>query len=87
MVSVIVWLFDHFTLKHVPSVNGVWIITFVDHLHLWVMKFKPSFRFFQLLVLISNNVIWMNVFAVLFDEAQHVVKTSAGGYVPVAMRS
>ena len=39
--------------------------------------------FFQLLVLTSNNVIWINLFAVLFDEAQHIVNTTATGYVPV----
>ena len=83
MVFVIAWLFDHFTLKPVPSVNGVWIITFVNQLHVWVTKFKPSFMFFQLLVLTLNNVIWMNFFAALFDETQHVVKTSAAGCVPV----
>ena len=53
--------------------NGIWIITFVNHLHVWVTKFKPSFMFFQLVVLTSNDVIWMNFFAVLFDEAQHVL--------------
>ena len=82
-VFVIAWLFDHFILKPVPSVNGIWIITFVSHLHAWVTKFKPLFMFFQLLVLTLNNVIWMNFFAVLFDEARHVVKTSAAGCVPV----
>ena len=76
MFFVIIWLFDHLMLEPVPSVNGVWIITFVK-------KFKPSFMFFQLLVLISNNVVWVNFFAVLFDEARHVVKTSAVEYVPV----
>ena len=83
MIFVIIWLFDHFTLKPVPSVNGVWIITFVNHLHVWVTKFKPSFMFFQLLVLTSNNVIWINLSAVLFDEAQYIVNTTATGYVPV----
>ena len=83
MIFVIIWLFDHFTLKPVPSVNGVWIITFVNHLHVWVTKFKPSFMFFQLLVLTSNNVAWVNFFPVLFHETQHVFKTSAAGYVPV----
>ena len=78
-----IWLFDHFTLKPVLSVNGVWIITSVSHLHVWVTKFKPSFMFFQLFVLTSNNVVWVNFFAVLFDEAQHVIKASTAGYVPV----
>ena len=63
--------------------NGIWIITFVNHLHVWVTKFKPSFMFFQQLVLKSNNVVWVNVLAVLFEEAQHVGKTSTTGYVPV----
>ena len=83
MIFVIIWLFDHFTLKPVPSVNGVWTITFVNHLHLWLTKFKPSFMFFKLSVLTSNNVIWVNFFAILFDETQHVVKTSTTGYVSV----
>ena len=83
MIFVIIWLFDYFTLKPVPSVNGVWIITFISHLNFWVTKFKPSFMFFKLSVLTSNNVIWVNFFAVLFDETQHVVKTSTTGYVPV----
>ena len=39
--------------------------------------------FFQLPVLTSNNVVWVNVFAVLFDEAQLVVKTSTTGHGPV----
>ena len=83
MVFVIVWFLDHFTLEPVPLVKGVWIIAFVSHLHVWVMKFKPSLMSFQLSVLISNNVVWVPFFTVLFDEAQHVVKTSTTGYVPV----
>ena len=83
MVFVIIWLFDHFTLKPVPSVNGIWIITFVNHLHVWVTKFKPSFMFFKLSILTSNNVIWVNFSAILFDETQHVVKISMAGYLPV----
>ena len=69
MVFVVFWLFDHFALKSVPSVNGVWIITFVNHLHAWVTKFKPSLMLSQLLVLTSNNVIWVNFSAILFDKA------------------
>ena len=83
MVFVIVWVLDHFTLKPVTSVNGIWIITFASHLHVWVTKFKPSLMFFKLPVLTSNNVVWMPFSAILFDEAQHVVKTSAAGYVSV----
>ena len=83
MVFVIVWLFDHFALKPVSSVNGVWIITFANHLHVWVTNFKPLFMFFQMLVLTLNYLIWMNFFVVLFDEAQHLVKTSMAGYVSV----
>ena len=59
MVFVIVWFLDHFTFKPVPSVNGVWIIAFVSHRHVWVTKFKPLLMFFQLPVLTSNNVVWM----------------------------
>ena len=83
MVFVIVWFLDHFTLKPVPSVNGVWMIRFVNHLHVWVTIFKPSLMFFKLLVLTSNNIIWMPFSAILFDETQHVVKISMTGYVPV----
>ena len=83
MIFVIIWLFNHFTLKPVPSVNGVWIITFVNHLPVWLTTFKLSFMFFQLPILTPNNVIWVNFSAILFDEAQHVVKTSAAGYGPV----
>ena len=83
MVFVIVWFLDHFTLKPVLSVNGVWIITFVSHLHVWITKFKPSLMFFKLSIFTSNNVIWVNFPAVLFDETQHVVKTSTAGYVRV----
>ena len=81
MVFVIVWFLHHFTLKPVPSVNGVWIITFVSHLHVWVTKFKPSLLFFKLPVLTSNNVIWVNFSTILFYEDQHAVKTSTTGYV------
>ena len=84
MVFVIVWFLDHFTLEPVLSVNGLWIVTFVSHLHVWLMKFKPSLTFFKLSVLTSNSVIWMNFFAVLFDEARHFVKTSAASLVPVS---
>ena len=63
--------------------NGVWIITFVNHFHAWVTKFKPSFMFFKLLVLTSNNVIWVNFSTILFDETQRVVKAPTTGYVPV----
>ena len=80
MIVVIIWLFDHFTLKPVPSVNDIWIITFVNHLHVWVTKFKPLFMFFKLT---WNNVIWVNFSAILFDEIQHVVKISTASYVPV----
>ena len=83
MIFVIVWPLDHFTFKPVPTMNSNWIITFVSHLHAWVTKFKPSLMFFQLSVLTSNNVRWVNVSVVLFDETQHVVKTAAVGYVPV----
>ena len=73
---VVIWFLDHFMLKPVPSVNGVWIIAFVSHLHVWVTKFKPSLVFFKLPVPTSNNVIVVNFSAILFDEVQHVIKTS-----------
>ena len=72
MVFVVVWFFDHFTLKPVASVNGVWVIAFVSHHHAWVTKSEPLLMFFQLPVLTSNNVVWMPFFTVLFDEAQHL---------------
>ena len=64
--------------------NGVWIITFFSHLHVWITKFKPLFMFFQLLVLTLNNIIWVDFSTILFDETQHVVKTSIAGYVPIS---
>ena len=83
MVFVIVWYLDHFTLEPVPSVNGIWVIAFVSRLHVWVTKFKPSLMFFQLPVLTSNNVTWVNFSAVLFNETQLIVKISTTGYIPV----
>ena len=83
MVFVIVWFLDHFTLEYVPSMNTIWIITFVSLLNVWVTKFKTSLKFFKLSILTSNNVICVGLTTVLFDEAQHVVKTSLMGYVPV----
>ena len=72
MVFVIVWFLDHFTLKPGPSVNGVWIIASVSHYHASIMKSKPLLMFFQLPVLILNNVVWMPFLIFLFDEPQHL---------------
>ena len=83
MVFVIVWFLDHFMPEYVPSMNSIWIITPADFLHVWVTKFKTFFIFFKLSILTSNNVIWVGLLAILFNEAQHVVKTSTTGYVPV----
>ena len=83
MVSAIVWFLIHFTLEYVPSVNGVWIIAFVSYLHVWVTKPESSLMFFKLAILTSNNVVWMTFSAILFNETQHVVKTSTMGYIPV----
>ena len=83
MIVVIIWLSDHFTLQPVPSVNSIWMITFVNHLHVWVTKFKPLLMFFQLLILTPNNAIWVNFSAILFNETQQVVKASTAGYGPV----
>ena len=63
--------------------NSTWIITPASLLHVWVTKFKTSFIFFKLYILTSNNVMRVNLFAILFYEAQHVVKISTTGYVPV----
>ena len=86
MVFVIVWFLDHFTLESVPSMNSIWIITFFSNLHVWVTKFKPSLIFFKLSILTSNNIIWMGLFAILFDEAQRVVKTSRTRHLPVCYK-
>ena len=63
--------------------NGVLIITFVNHLHVWVTNFKPSLMLFKLLVLTSNNVVLVNFSAILFDEIRHVAETSTVRYVSV----
>ena len=83
MVFVIVWFLDHFTLKYVPLMNSVWIIMPADLLHVWVTKFTTIFMFFKLSTLTLNNVIWVGLFAILFNEAQHFVKIFTTGYVPV----
>ena len=83
MVFVITWFLDHFTLEYIPSMNSIWIITPVSLLHDWVTQSEPSLIFFKLSILTLSNVIRVNLFAILFDETQHVVKTSATGYVPV----
>ena len=44
---------------------------------------KTSLIFFKLPILTSNNVIWVGLFAILFNEAQHIVKISKTGYQPV----
>ena len=84
MVFVVFWFLDHFTLEPVPLVNGVWIIEFVSHHHDWVTKSKSLLMFFQLLVLTSNNVIWMPFFTVLFDEAQRLNIPKAKPFRPAA---
>ena len=83
MVFIIIWFLDHFTLKYVPSMNSIWIITPTSLLDVWVTKFKTFFTFFKLPILTSNNVIRVNLFAIFFDKAQHVVKISTRGYVSV----
>ena len=83
MIFVIVWFLDHFTLQYVPMMNSIWIITPAGLFHAWVTKFKTFFIFFKLSILASNNVIWVNLLAILFDETQYIVKISTTGYVPV----
>ena len=39
--------------------------------------------FLQLPVLTLINIVWVNLFGALFHEVQHVVKTSATGFVTV----
>ena len=63
--------------------NGIWIITPASLFHVWAMKFKASLIFFKLSILTLNNVIWVGLFAILLDEAEHVVKASMTSYVPV----
>ena len=62
--------------------NSIWIITPASRLYVWVTKFKTSLIFFKLTVLASNNVKWVGLFAILFNKAQHIVKTSTTCYVP-----
>ena len=81
MVFVIIWFLDHFTLEYVLSMNSIWIITPASLLHVWVTKFKTFFIFFKLSILTLNNVIWVDLFAILFNEAQHV-KISMTRYMP-----
>ena len=81
MVFVIIWFLDHFTLEYVLSMNSIWIITPASLLHVWVTKFKTFFIFFKLSILTLNNVIWVDLFAILFNEAQHV-KISMTRYIP-----
>ena len=61
--------------------NSIWIITPASLLHVWVTKFKTFFIFFKLSILTLNNVIWVDLFAILFNEAQHV-KISMTRYMP-----
>ena len=83
MVFIIIWFLGHFTLEYVPSMNSIWIITPVSLLHVWVTKLKTFFIFFKLSILTSNNVTRVNLFTILFDKAQHIVKVSTTCYVPV----
>ena len=57
MVFAVIWPFDHFTLESIPLINSIGIVAFVNHLHVWVTKFKPSLMFFQMLILTPSNVI------------------------------
>ena len=66
-------------ISRLRPLNDVWIITLMNHIHAWVTKFKPSFMFFKLLVLIPNSIILVNFSAILFGKTQHVVKTSTPG--------
>ena len=84
MIFVVIWFLDYFTLEPVPLVNGVWIIAFVNHPHVWATKFKPLLMVFQLTVLTSNNVVWMPFPTILFDEAQHLNILKAKLFRPAA---
>ena len=79
MILVIVWFLNHFSLEYFPPVSSIWIIAPASLLHFWVTRFKTFFIFFKLSILTLNNVIWEGLFAILFDEAQHVAKISTMG--------
>ena len=83
MVFVIIWFLDHFTLEYVPPVNSIWIVTPASLFHVRVKTFKTFFIFFKLSILTSNNVIWVDLPAILFNEVQHSVEISTTRYVPV----
>ena len=83
MVFIIIWFLDYFTLEYIPSINSIWIITPASLLHVWAKKFEPLLMFFKMPILTLNNVVWMLFSAILFGKAQHVVKISTTGYVPV----
>ena len=81
MIFVIVWFLYHCTLEYVSSMNSIWIIPPAGLIHVWVTKFNTSLIFFKQSILASNNVILVHLFAILFDEAQHIVKIYTTGYV------
>ena len=81
VVFVIICFLNNFTLEYVSSMNSIWTITPASLLHVWVTKFKISLIFFELSILASNNVIWVGLLALLFNKAQHIVKTYTTGYV------
>ena len=83
MVFVIVWFLNHFKLEYIPSMNSIWIIPPTSLLNVWVTMFKTSLIFFKLYIMTSSNLILVGLLAILFDEAQHVVKISTTGYVSV----
>ena len=83
MAFVIVWFLHHVTLEYVPSMDSISIITPAGLFHVWVTMFKTLFIFFKPNILTSNNVIWVGLLLILFNEAQHVVEISTTGYVPV----
>ena len=83
MIFVIVWFLYHCTLEYVSSMNSIWIIPPAGLIHVWVTKFNTSLIFFKQSILASNNVILVHLFAILFDEAQHIVKIYTTGYVLV----
>ena len=84
MICVIVWFLDYFMLKPVPSVNDVWIFTYISHHNSWITKFKTLPMFFQLPILTSNNVVWMPFLTVLFDEEQRLNILKAKPFGPTA---
>ena len=87
MIFVIVWFLDHFTLEYVPSMNSICIITPAGLLHVWITKFQTFFIFFKTSIMTSTNVVWVSLFAILFNEDNTLSKYPRRGTCLFFMRS